>query len=401
MCIEFTFEEAAVKQEHLERCRLEASVRMHSYSFPEELQTSPGKLYNVNVYPDEDDIDIGVVITADEGSQCDPDPLLEENTLLKEENMLLKEKLHKLQWGVNKIKDDDVATRFYSGLPSFAVFLWLYNFLLPKARCMTYWVGEGTSETGRQRPNRSTLPLIDQLLAVLMRLKVGLLVTDIAERFGISPSRFSSIFTTWICLLHAELCALNKFPSREKIASCLPECLKKFPNLRVIFDCTEIYIQKSSSLVNQNLTFSNYKHHTTMKFLIGISPAGVISFVSNAWGGRTSYRQMVIDSGFLDLLEPGDNVMADKGFTIRDLLHERGCTLNIPPFNTKGQFSVDEILYTQEIAKVRIHVERSIGRIKCFHIFDGVMPLSLAPLLNQMFQVASFLTNLDVPLIEN
>ncbi|XP_062592284.1 uncharacterized protein LOC134253720 [Saccostrea cucullata] len=122
-----TFEEAAVKQEHLERCRLEASVKMHSYSFPEELQTSPGKLYNVNVYPEEDDIDIGVVITADEGSQCDPDPLLQENTLLKEENILLKEKLHKLQWGVNKIKDDDVATRFYTGLPSFAVFLWLYK----------------------------------------------------------------------------------------------------------------------------------------------------------------------------------------------------------------------------------------------------------------------------------
>ncbi|XP_061173428.1 uncharacterized protein LOC133182596 [Saccostrea echinata] len=323
---------------------------MHSYSVPEEQQTSPGKLYNVNVFHEDDDIDIGVVLTADEGSQCDPDPLLQENVLLKEENMLLNEKLHKLQWGVNKIKDDDVATRFYTGLPSFPVFLWLYNFLLPKARSMTYWIGEGTSETGRRRPNKSTLPLIDQLLAVLMRLKVGLLVTDIAERFGISTSRFSSIFTTWICLLHAELSALNKFPSREKIASCLPECMKKFPNLRVILDCTEIYIQKSSSLVNQNLTFSNYKHHTTMKFLIGISPAGVISFVSNAWGGKTSDRQMVIDSGFLDLLEPGDNVMADKGFTMTDLLREKGCTLNIPAnkndiiivpnANKSAQFSV-------------------------------------------------------------
>lgn len=124
--------------------------------------------------------------------------------------------------------------------------------------------------------------------------------------------------------------------------------------------------------------------------MTGISPAGVISFVSDAWGGKTSYRQIVIDSGILNLLEPGDNIMADKGFTIRDILQEKVCTLNIPPFNTKGHFSVDEILYTQEIAKARIHVERSIGRIKCFHIFDGAMPLSLAPLLNQMFQVASF-----------
>lgn len=266
---------------------------------------------------------------------------------------------------------------------------------------MTYWSGEGTSETGRRRPNRSTLPLIDQLLAVLMRLKVGLLVTNISDRFCISSCRFSSIFTSWICLLHAELKALNRFPSREKIASCLPLSMQEFPSLRIILDCTEIYIQKSSSLVNQNLTFSNYKHHNTMKFLVGISPAGVISFVSDAWGGKTSDRQIVIDSGLLELLEPGDNVMADKGFTIRDLLRDKGCTLNIPPFNTKGQFSLQEILYTQSIAKVRIHVERSIGRVKCFHIFDGVMPLSLAPLLNQIFQVVCWLTNLDVPLVDN
>lgn len=61
------------------------------------------------------------------GSQCDPDPLFKENELLREENKLLKEQMEKIQWGVNKIKDDDNATRFYTGLPSFAVFLWLYK----------------------------------------------------------------------------------------------------------------------------------------------------------------------------------------------------------------------------------------------------------------------------------
>ena len=30
-------------------------------------------------------------------------------------------------WGVNKIKDNNVATEFYTELPSFAVFLWLFR----------------------------------------------------------------------------------------------------------------------------------------------------------------------------------------------------------------------------------------------------------------------------------
>lgn len=86
--------------------------------------------------------------------------------------------------------------------------------------------------------------------------------------------------------------------------------------------------------------------------------------------------------------------MADKGFTNRNLLQEKVSILNIPPFNTKGQFSVVEILYTKEIAKVRINVERSIGMIKCFHIRDGALPLSLAPLSYQNFKLPVFVFHL-------
>ena len=55
--------------------------------------------------------------------QCAPDPLLQENIALKAE-------LRRLQghkWSVQKIKDDDSKTKFYTGLPSFAVFVWLYK----------------------------------------------------------------------------------------------------------------------------------------------------------------------------------------------------------------------------------------------------------------------------------
>ena len=34
----------------------------------------------------------------------------------------------------------------------------------------------------------------------------------------------------------------------------------------------------------------------------------------------------------LDLIEKGDNIMADRGFEIKELLSRKGATLNIPPF---------------------------------------------------------------------
>ena len=68
---------------------------------------------------------------------------------------------------------------------------------------------------------------------------------------------------------------------------------------------------------------------------MGISPTGVVTFLSKLWGGgaggNASDEQIVKESRLLDLLEKGDSVMADKGFLIQDLLDALGVTLNIPP----------------------------------------------------------------------
>ena len=65
------------------------------------------------------------------------------------------------------------------------------------------------------------------------------------------------------------------------------------------------------------MSFSHYKHHTTVKFLIGITPSGVISLVSEGFGERVSDRQMIEKSLLFDMLEGGDGVMAEKGFLLQ------------------------------------------------------------------------------------
>ena len=63
--------------------------------------------------------------------------------------------------------------------------------------------------------------------------------------------------------------------------------------------------------------FSSYKNHHTVKFLIGITPQGSISFVSKAWGGRTSDKFLTENGRILKNILRGDLILADRGFTIR------------------------------------------------------------------------------------
>ena len=99
-------------------------------------------------------------------------------------------------------------------------------------------------------------------------------------------------------------------------------------------------------------------------------------------------------------MDPNDSVMMDKGFVIAGLLEKVPASYAIPPFSQINcqQFEENEVTETQNIARVRIHVERSNWRIKENHLFDKVIPPILAETINQLWTVSSLLTNFRGPL---
>ena len=124
-----------------------------------------------------------------------------------------------------------------------------------------------------------------------------------------------------------------------------------------------------------------------MEALVGISPNGAFTFVSKLWTGRVTDKKITVECGILKLLEKGD-----RRFDIADILPS-GVTLKIPPFKgQKDQLTAEESEETARIASVRIHVERAIGRLNNYHLLNGVLPLSLAPVSDQIFTVCCCLT---------
>ena len=104
-----------------------------------------------------------------------------------------------------------------------------------------------------------------------------------------------------------------------------------YPSIRVILDATEMCVQKPTLLEFQQMTFSNYKNTNMYEVLIGISPLGAINFVSKVYPAAISDTDLTIKCGILDLLNSGDSVMADRGFTIQNELTPLRVKLNIPP----------------------------------------------------------------------
>nr|CAI5837474.1 unnamed protein product [Callosobruchus analis] len=93
----------------------------------------------------------------------------------------------------------------------------------------------------------------------------------------------------------------------------------------------------------------------------------------------------------------GNLILADKGFLIADILPQ-GVSLSVPPVLTTSQFTPQQVVKTRTIARAKIHVERAIGRMKCFLILNSI-PQNLLSQATKIFHVCGVLTNLQFPLI--
>lgn len=171
--------------------------------------------------------------------------------------------------------------------------------------------------------------------------------------------------------------ALVYWPSSQEILSNTPYCFKNFTNVRVVLDCTEVPLQRPKCLACRIKCYSNYKSTYTLIFLVGISPAGLITYIRKPFGGRCSDKAIFEQSNIVELMQRHDAVMVDKGFLIDDLCKKKGISVIRPPFlKNQKQFSKEDAIMTKNIAKARVHIEKINQRLKTFNILRHTFPFS-------------------------
>lgn len=312
---------------------------------------------------------------------------------------------------LDSIKGNPKLFQYYTGL-KIEVFQALFKYLEPKAQVMKYPHGARTvlfnhhaeATPNRKKPGKQRSTRLDEeMFYTLVKLNLGLQTKDCAVRFGMSSSRFSSIFTAWVTLLAQQLELICKMPpmtdtdSREEA-----NCFDEFPNVRVVVDCTELFAETPSSLRVHKQFHSNYKHHSTVKFLVGMNTGGAITYISEMYGGRASDKFITNDADdFLTSLNPGEKVMADRGFTIQEDL-PAGVRLVIPSFKhrDKSQFTKYELQMNKKISEARVHIERAIRRIKQFQILKNEMKLTQVEVYSNIFKACAYLVNFQDPFLK-
>lgn len=245
----------------------------------------------------------------------------------------------------------------------------------------------------------------DRLLIFLMKMKLGVSFSALSVLFGVHRTTVSRIFYSNLEELASATSNLVFWPSKSVVQRTMPDCFHpNYSNTRVIIDCTEFQVEIPSTVDNRVWCYSHYKKGFTAKVLIGITPGGFISFKSKVAGGRKSDAQITVESGLVDYLENGDIVLADKGFPqIKKILDESGKEIGIvmPPFlSDKRAFSRDETDATYSIARVRIHVERIMQRLRLYQILNKI-PQNLFCHIDDILHICCVLVNLQNSIFSN
>ncbi len=308
---------------------------------------------------------------------------------LLEENRALKLKLDRSKMDEHFLKDDDEKVMYYTGLPHFEVVKGLLACVQPHL-----------PQTGR------VLSPFQMLFLTLMRLRLDLPIQHVAHLFHVDSKTVPETFSDTINVLNARLRPLLRWPGRDALhGSMPPQFVEAFgKRVAIILDCFEINTQRPSNLETQTQSFIHGQNSTTIKYLLGVTPQGSVSFVSKGWGGHPSDEHVTENSGILDKLLPGDLVLAGHGFDVRDGGGLMCAEVKTPEFTKERcQLEAKDAKETQKLSHLQIHVKRVSGNIhNKYAILAGKVPISMLvkcegedmTFLDKIVTVCSALTNM-------
>ncbi|KAK9882585.1 hypothetical protein WA026_022211 [Henosepilachna vigintioctopunctata] len=261
-----------------------------------------------------------------------------------------------IMFRIENLKNKPDQVQFYTGFNNYNHFIFVFNLFGDEVNNLKYYPSMKSAR------GKHALSPCNQFYLTMIKLRRNVCNKELSFHFNISKSSVSKYFITWINYLYNKLKAINIWAPKEVIDDNL-RFRDKTNNCTIIIDCTETKLQKPQNPVSQQATYSKYKSANAMKVLVGISNSGSVIFISEAYGGSISDRQLFEKCGIINLLQKGDIILCDCGFNIQDLVSHMDVTVNMPQFLKKvcNQFEPHQLRKSKKLSSELINVERVIG----------------------------------------
>lgn len=207
-----------------------------------------------------------------------------------------------ISFSLERFKDDPEAMRYYTSFDDYKHFMYVFRCLGQAAYHLDY--------------KSQKLDPPNEFFLFMVKLRQAKDDYDLGKTFGVSRKVAAQIFFVWLHFVYHRLQEEDLFLDKDVIEATMPMDFKeKFGTTRIILDATEVKMTKPGKLSEQRSTWSSYKNANTAKVMVGISPKGVVTHISPAFGGATSDRQIIERSELLEdgKFESGDSIMADRG----------------------------------------------------------------------------------------
>ncbi|XP_074546650.1 uncharacterized protein LOC141805465 [Halichoeres trimaculatus] len=257
------------------------------------------------------------------------------------------------------LQNNDKKVKILTGLPTFSVLMILFDFVAPFLK------------------DDSGMTPFQQFMLTLIKLRLNFTFDFLSYYFSVDLITVSKLFKHCISVMHCRLVPiLVIWPDRESFKKTLPCVFRNTPYEKTvcIIDCFEIFIEKP---INLSALHPVHESLHTIKYLIAICPQGMISFVSNGWGGCTSDKFITEQSNFLCNLLPEDLVLAYQSFTFNKNAQSSQPETKISAFTPgKEQLEPVRLKGTRSLPSLKKHIKKVIGLLRLkYTILQGSVPI--------------------------
>ncbi|MEE6483145.1 hypothetical protein FKM82_013448 [Ascaphus truei] len=178
---------------------------------------------------------------------------------------------------LDSIKNESKWVRFYTGFEGYEHLKSFLGFLIADKELCTGKIRKRT-EVGPQ----SALSLEDQLFLVLTRLRLGLLLQDLAFRFRVSESTVSRYWLNWTELIHARLTQIPILYNSRYLDLFEPKRIVQYQGLTlIVMDCTDLFFEVQAKDRTKPASTHPCRNHYLRRGYAIASSNGFITFSSS------------------------------------------------------------------------------------------------------------------------